>query len=43
MTALKHEVMLDDHNVEQIIVEREFHAYPKLKIKYNKHCFSIKY
>lgn len=28
MTVLKHEVMPDDHNVEQIIMEQEFHAYP---------------
>lgn len=36
MTALKHEVMPDGHNVEQIIMEQEFRAYPtlsKLKIE----------
>jgi hypothetical protein len=32
MTALKHEVMPDGHNVEQIIMEQEFHAYPILNI-----------
>lgn len=30
MIAPKHEVMLDDHNGEQIIMEQEFHAYPTL-------------
>lgn len=29
MTALEHEVMPDDHNVKQIIMEQEFHAYPR--------------
>lgn len=37
MIALKHEVMLDDHNEEQIIMVQEFHAYPALKIKYNNY------
>lgn len=31
MTALKRELVLDDHNGVQIVAEQEFHAYPILK------------